>query len=295
MTLTDLLDKYGVPWRGADHHHVRKNWIGVDCPLCSPGFGKYRLGFELTGSQRTNCWFCGRVDRVEAVSLLCGIKKSEAKRVWRPSGRTLEEVDNAEHDGILTLPKGIGELQPAHIKYLKRRGFDPQVISTIWGVQGIGLASELAWRLFIPIHNERGRVVSWTTRAMNDKGLRYVSASSEHESEPHKSLLYGAHLAQHAVVVTEGPTDAWAIGPGAVATLGLGCTQTQLERLSRYAVRCVCFDSSLDAQRRAELLCRQLSVCSGTTDAVQLESGEDPADADRAEILELRSRYLDIS
>ena len=57
--------------------------------------------------------------------------------------------------------------------------------------------------------------------------------------------------------------------------------------------RVVCYDNSPDAQRRANELCEVLSVFPGETINVQLDTGDDPASADRAEIELLRRTYLE--
>jgi hypothetical protein len=189
--------------------------------------------------------------------------------------------------GRLQIPKGVGELLPAHRKYLCSRGYDPDEIVRIWGVQGIGMAMKLSWRLFIPITLEK-RVVSWTTRAIRkDAEMRYISASLEEESVSHKTLLYGADKAKHAVCAVEGPMDVWKIGPGAVGLLGIGHKRSQVERLSRFLVRGVCFDNEPKAQERARKLVNDLSVFPGQTFNIVLDS-KDPGEATDKELRQVR-------
>ena len=292
LNLTDILDRHGVSYRvSGQHHHVTRNFAGVDCPKCSPGSGKYRLGFQLDG-RRANCWVCGRLDAVEMLATVCGISTGEAIRLWRQRGFDYQAEDRVQ--GQLKIPAGVGELQIAHRRYLLQRGFDPDQIEQLWGVKGIGIAAKLSWRLYIPIFSKDGKQVSWTTRSLNPTAeLRYVSASAEEELIPHKSILYGAHLSRTAVIVTEGPTDAWAIGPGAVATCGVGCTQAQIAEIADYPVRYTCFDAEPDAQRRADSVCEQLTMFPGLTENLVLETGNDPASADPAEIADIRSRFLE--
>ena len=102
--------------------------------------------------------------------------------------------------------------------------------------------------MFIPFHYQ-GEVVSWLTRSIGDKGQRYISASEGEESMDHKGLLYGANHCGHACVVVEGPLDAWAIGPGAVALCGTGYSRAQLLRISKFPVRVICLDRGIEAQR----------------------------------------------
>ncbi|MBW2309219.1 MAG: hypothetical protein JRG73_20040, partial [Deltaproteobacteria bacterium] len=111
------------------------------------------------------------------------------------------------------------------------------------------------------------------------------------EAVPHKTLLYGEELAGHAIIVVEGPTDAWRIGPGAVATMGLGYSSEQVIRIKNHPVRAVCFDKSIEAQTVARKLAAALSVFPGQTFVASLDAA-DPGSAAQREVCELRRRFL---
>lgn len=288
MNITEILEEYGIAYESAGHRHVREGWIGVDCPHCSPDSGKFKLGFEIN-SGRTNCWTCGAFDLAEIIAEVCRVSKGLAINLIGDRHRVYSP--RKQHIGTLKVPATC-DLLGAHERYLKNRGFDPAELQRIWGIRGIGPVGNLRWRIFIPIHDERGRIVSWTTRTIGDSGLRYISAAPEEETTPHKELLYGHHLARHSIVIQEGPTDTWAIGPGSVSTLGIVYSPTQMALMGSFPRRAVCFDNEPAARRRAEKLCRDLSVMSGITELVVIESGKDAAEADAAEILEIRNRYL---
>ena len=133
--------------------------------------------------------------------------------------------------------------------------------------------------------------MSWTTRQLHDRGHRYTSAKPGEEAVPHKELLYGEWMCRNAVVVVvEGATDAWRVGAGAVATMGLSVTPAQVEKLSRYYRRVICFDSTGDAQRRASKLADRLACFEGETLIVRLDAA-DPGSAGVHEIKQLRE-YL---
>jgi hypothetical protein len=212
-------------------------------------------------------------------ALLTGLLRDARVRDERPRGK-------------LVIPKGVGPMLPAHRNYLKGRGLDPDAVARLWGVQGIGMAPRLAWRLWIPIHRH-GKTVSWTTRALYDSKLRYLNAKPDEEALPAKSLLYGADLARHAVAVQEGPLDAWAVGPGAVATLGVGHTKEQVLEMAKFPVRVIVFDAEPEAQRRARRLAADLSCFPGVTHNVTWESGKDASRCDPAEVAEFRRRFLE--
>lgn len=291
MNVQSLLAELRIPYRTAgQHEHARPGWIQIDCPYCSPSSNRFRLGINLAKGY-ASCWCCGGKRLVDVMSAV-------TRQPIRVCYEWLHQLkwDTVAHiqprrSGKLQVPKTVGRLLPPHRQYLHRRGFDPDEIAGIWGVQGIGIDSRLGWSLFIPIHH-KGEIVSWTTRSIGDGPRRYISAGANEEAIPAKHLLYGADLAQHAIIVCEGPIDAWAIGPGAVATMGLNYSKEQFIAMTKYPVRVVCFDNEPKAQYQAERLASELSQYPGDTYCITLETGKDAAESDKQEIQELRARYL---
>jgi len=291
MTIQDFLRQHGIDYReGGSHRHVRAGWIGIDCPRCGQGTGKFHAGIELS-TGRAACWKCGGFNSMKLLAEAAGIDWNAVQKTGISflSGVDAPRIDFKPGRG-LEYPKGLTSLQKPHRAYLKRRGFDPDSIETLWGIQSTGPLSSLAWRIWIPIELG-GRVVSWTTRAIGERNPKYLSASPEQELVNHKTVLYGEDLAGHALLVVEGPTDVWAVGPGAVATLGLKVTPQQIERMGNHPMRAICFDS--DARRQAEALADVLQQYPGETHVVQLETGDDLADADEDEIGEIRKAFLE--
>jgi hypothetical protein len=276
VTFTDILQDNHVEFFEEGHHHCRPGWVQMDCPFCGRGSQRYHMGYNLK-SGYLHCWKCGPHRMAETLAELLEIDVKKAfgmlKGVERGGGpRTVEK-----HRGTLVMPKGVGPLLPAHRRYLEGRGFDPDALAAEWGVQGIGLASRLQWRLFIPITFQE-QVVSFTTRAISeDAELRYVSASAQEEAMNHKEILYGEDHCRHACCLVEGPISAWGIGHGGAATCGTGFTQAQLNRFARFPVRGVCFDAEPAAQRRAREVVDQMSVFPGETYNFVLDHGKDPA------------------
>lgn len=291
MEIVEALRELGVEYREAGtHHHVTQGWCGVDCPWCSPHSGRFRLGINLSGLF-CSCWTCGS-HRLADVLVELGNTNYAKVRALLGSllpKRTFEEAPR----GRLQIPNGVGDLEDAHSRYLASRRLDPEALTRVWGVRGIGVAPALSWRLWIPIHY-RGQVVSWTTRTINpdpNNGRRYISARPDQEAISHRKLLYGHDLARHAAIVVEGPTDAWRVGPGAVATLGVAFSRAQVEKLSQFSVRAICFDSEPEAQKRARKLASLLEPFPGETYVVQL-SADDPGSASDREIAALRREFL---
>jgi len=92
--------------------------------------------------------------------------------------------------------------------------------------------------------------------------------------------------------VCEGAFDAWRIGPGAVATLGVGYSEAQVGRILRFPIRAICFDSEPQAQKRARKLRDELTGFKGETYVIELESAKDASEASEVEILQIRKEIL---
>lgn len=289
-TIRDILEQLWVETAGPENKHVRNGWIGVvRCPFC--GSTKSHLAFPLEGGLTGNCYRCGRHSLWDTL-IAIGLDRrvvAEALTDIHPDRRAAKGIPVAGH---YTPPKGVGPLAPAHIAYLRKWGVGTAQ-AALWGIEGIGLASKLPWRLFLPIFH-LGRPASWTTRSLSKSAeRRYISASPTEEAEPIKSLLYGEDMARNAVVVVEGPMDAVKVGPGAVALFGLNVTDSQVLKIAGFPVRAICMDNDEKAQAVGRQLAKQLAGFPGETAVVQLESGTDPGSADQEEIAELRQRFLE--
>lgn len=289
MQIEELLLEFNIPIkRGGEHHHVTSNFIGIDCPFCSPNSGKFLLGIGIQGLG-CNCWRCGKKGLWETLHEATGLpystikeKLSGVERSWRKNLPVAK--------GKLVLPKGVGELLPAHKHYLKKRGFDCDELVKLWGLGGIGLSVRLPWRIFIPI-TLGGKVVSWTTRTIGKGGLRYISAKPSEEVYRHRTLLFGEDFAMHSVVVVEGCFDVFRIGPGCVATFGTSYTKAQVGRIARFPKRVICFDRERKAQIQAKKLAKELSCFEGSTYVVLLEC-KDPGEMDPQQVQDLRKKFL---
>lgn len=283
VDIEDVLAEAGVEFRRhGEHPNVGRDFVGIDCPVCTPNSHHFRLGIAPSGG--CSCWVCGRMSLVEVLHDLVGGGYSQWRGILRGLSGSRQDARGAA--GRLRLPDGLGELLPCHRHYLGSRGFDPDELAEIWGIKGVGLASRLAWSVWIPWTLDE-EVVSWTCR-FTGSGWRYCSAAPEEEKVKHKELLGGSDLAGEAVAVVEGPMDAFRVGAGAVWCGGARATPAQVLRLSRYPVRVVCLDSAEDAQRQARELCRELSLFPGVTRNVVLES-KDPGCASGREVEYVRS------
>ena len=291
-SIDELLTDFKINFRKkGEHHHTTEGWVNIDCPYCSPESFRFRLGINET-TWITNCYVCGIQNLAKVLATTKKMNLGKVIELLKSQHRKIPKTGEIKHRGILKLPSGIKPLQTPHIRYLRwKRKLSPSRLVDTWGLKGIGISNRLSWRIWIPVH-EGNQIVSWTTRSISDTvDTRYVSASANEEAVPLKHLLYGEQYCHRAIIINEGPIDAWTIGPGAVATCGLGFTKQQLLRMTRYYIRVVVFDSSPDAQRRARKLSDELSVFDGKTYNVEL-SGKDANSTPREEIEELRRTFI---
>src|SRR4029077_16224057 len=93
-------------------------------------------------------------------------------------------------------PSDLGPLREAHRRYLRHRGFDPDIIAGQWQIQGTGPVSTLDGidyrnRIFIPILWDEKEVSFQTRDITNRSRARYISCPAPRELTPHKNVLYG--------------------------------------------------------------------------------------------------------
>lgn len=245
------------------HPHCTPNRINIHCPFCK-GSRDYHLGIHITHAYG-NCWRCGPHSMAEIIRSVLNV-------TWREAYNILEEyadirdvkvrvkAKTINHNKKLILPAGIVELNSTHASYLQSRNFNPQITSNIWGLRSTGVIGEYKHRIFIPI-TYRDEVVSFQGRTPYEHvGLRYKTCEKHHEKIHHKHLLYGSDkVTDSTIVVVEGVTDVWRLGPGAVCTFGLSYTREQVYLISRYKNIFILFDNEPAAQAKAEKLANEVA------------------------------------
>jgi DNA primase len=134
------------------------------------------------------------------------------------------------------------------------------------------------FRIIIPIL-QRGKLASFQGRDYTGRSdLRYKTCEKEKEVVCHKHLLYNADaIPGEDVVVVEGVTDVWRLGPGSVATFGTGFTQEQVMILAGYRRVFLLYDGEEAATRRADKLAHAISGLGAEVELVTLDGG-DPAE-----------------
>ena len=239
-----------------------KNRIQVHCPFCV-GSKNFHLGIHVTDAY-ANCWRCG------PHSLLSTIKEL-LHTSWREAYQIVDEFADIGNVKIihnvrktndkLVLPGLIEPLKDRHKKYIKERGYNPEDIEKTWNIQSVGPVGASAHRIYIPIYY-RGMPVSYQCRSIikRDDVVRYLTCAPEKEKVFHKSILYGLDYVQSdTILVVEGVTDVWRMGPGTVATFGIEYMKEQVFQLSKFKKVYIMFDSEPTAQKQASKLANELA------------------------------------
>lgn len=282
-----LARDFNIPIRTSGHHHCHEGWIQTHCPFCMRGHDGWHLGFSIeTGA--LHCWRCGSVllkdylkARLPTESVVNIFKKYGGER---PTSRRIVERSGPLEE--LEMPDGFGPLTPLHCRYLTDRGFDSGELVRIWELGGTRqrVDSNWRWRVVIPIRSREGLLVNFQGRALGEAAHRprYVT----YRPDVNKNLLYGEHKIHSltdTVVVVEGPADVWRLGAGAVATLGVGWSETQAELISQYSHRYIYFDPDNAGRERAEVLATWLALYPGETEII--DADVEPGDLQPEEAL----------
>jgi len=266
-----------------EDHHCRTGWVQTQCPYCD-SFGSYHLGFNLKNNFYS-CWKCGYHPIEEITSLLTN---TEEKSVWKiiklyknkDSLLTEEIKPIIVKKEILQLPIGTSKMTQIHKDYLISRKFDPDKLESIYGLQGTNHLGNYKFRIIAPIYHKEV-LVSYQGRDVTNKSkLRYKTCSIEDEVRHHKHCLYALDSVQGgSILVVEGITGVWRLGPGSVATFGIKFTLEQAKLLTKFKRRFIAFDPEPQATIQAEKLAHLSSTMGGESILVELyEEGLDPGD-----------------
>lgn len=287
MSIEQLLRARGIDFRRGPAPNVRRGWIGIHCPHC-PGSRQFHCGTPAAGAPFFVCWRCGRHSTFDTLQRTLHTTRHETARlihdyevIPHDSSRSVPLHDVFSQRSVtldsIELPRGVGALRPSDRLawgYLRDRGFDPARIVSTWGLRWGGQIGRCAFRIVAPF-TLGGEIVAWQARDVTGRSdIRYLSSGIET-----KATLYGIDNAAglRKVVVVEGITDAWRMGPGAVATCGIKYTEDQLALLVRFEEVLIAFDSEDEqAIEQADSMQEALTVIGTQASVVEL-SVPDPA------------------
>ncbi len=256
-----LFQTYGIDYISSGDEHCTEGWLSLPCPFCSPD--KYHLGVNLD-SGKFHCWACGGHSSWRVLSVVLKqsqeqVQKTVSRFILGTEGRVHRVSYENSLDKPVNFPAGTTALQVNHKDYIRSRGYKPKQMVDLYKIKATPRYTRLGPRIIMPIYWQ-GIPVSWTARLINNKGPRYLKCPKSQESFPAKNTLYGWEYIRDKCVVVEGIFDMWRLGPGAVATMGLGYSPEQVELLSHLNQVFIMFDSDKPARVRSVNLAKRLSA-----------------------------------
>jgi len=180
---------------------------------------------------------------------------------------------------------GLDDLPSHHIActYLKERGYDPHWLGAAFGLHYCEEAPPeypmTNGRIIIPIIMN-GDLVGWQSRPPYECDWKAMH-TPKYYNLPNMSrslMLYGYDFAKQypICIVTEGVTNVWTLGDGAVATFGKSMSFQQAEMIKHsWKAAVVAYDS--DAIKESPAVAMMLESPDFPVVRVQLPEGEDPA------------------
>jgi hypothetical protein len=186
--------------------------------------------------------------------------------------------------------------------YLEGRGYDVAELESAWGVAYCVepcACPEMVGRLYVPVV-QGGQLVGWQGRYPAELDWKATGVSKYYNMPGLRKgqLLYNLDQArgQPLVVVVEGVTDAWRVGPAAVALFGKTASEAQVQLLAAcWRGQPVVILLDADAPEEAEKLRRRLEAFKSSPVVVaELPDGLDPGVCPRGLLWEfLRATALE--
>lgn len=258
MNVAQLYQDHSILYADEGHRHYRPGWINTACPFCSGNPGLH-LGYNVDENYFM-CWRCGWYPTTKVIAKLTNTNEGAAKTLIKQYGGRVQRTKEVRPKSIkpFKFPSGITSLSNTHKQYLLRRGFDPDRLESLWGLQSTGPISLLdgidyKHRIIAPIEWD-GTIVSFQGRDATDRhAKKYLACPKERETIHHKEILYGHQAMWSEVgIVCEGITDVWRLGEQSCATFGIKYTPKQLRLLAKLFSRLfIIFDDDPQAIKQA--------------------------------------------
>lgn len=245
--------------------NVSSGWIGIPCFWC--GDTSNHLGINIH-SGKFKCFRCGEKGYItKIIQEINGVSYADALSVIEEYSKIPQKQPEPRNKnnsgGNEILPKESTEKFPEiHLRYLEKRGFDPEKIIPQFRLKACYNTGDWAFRIIIPVQmNEQ--IVGFTSRDVTEKALlRYKSISNQQAILPKAEWLYYSKISGDSAIIVEGPTDVWRLGDNTIATFGSGVAPAQIKNILQMNLKQVfiLFDSEEFAQKLAEKLGQTLSA-----------------------------------
>lgn len=295
IDIISVLDELGISYN-TEGKNISRNWIGVNCPFCDDPSN--HLGINLD-NKACSCFRCGKHKFLEYIKYASGLQWKEVYKLLSDcSSKPFFERKTPflKQDAIHTksnidLPKELKELEIPHRRYLLNRGFNPTEIIDNFHVLGAPAFGYFAYRVVMPVY-ENKKLVNITGRDITEKAdLRYLSLPNEEAVIPIKDCVYNIDAPGDKKIIVEGPTDTWRFGNYGLGMFSIVYTKEQIRKIQELNLKkaVVCFDQAADIQ--AEKLAWELDSFIPEVDIIYLNK-EDPGSLTRKEAFDIVKTFL---
>ena len=293
------------------HRRLRFSEIGeqylVRCPFCADESGHFTVShlYGIVDSSdndhlgkirclRSNCQNDPDNRRYFYLLVLGGVplhRRLEVNRTAAPSPAT--SIQPPDH--LIPLSQ-LPDIHPV-TAYLKDRQFDPHELENTWHIAYCSTrssAQRARGRIYIPV-TQNGQLLAYQARLPRDVPKGQKDGPRKYlfsDDAPRSRLLYNLDRAlsdPRLVVVCEGPTDVWALGPQGIALFGKTMTFEQEQLLvTRFPAATVVVlldaDDASAASAGREITYRLKRRSTGPVLQAHLPEGLDPGDCPRQEL-----------
>lgn len=285
VDIRELLESEGLDYRNSGKN-ISSGWIGVNCPFCGDDHSNH-LGINLR-HKTTSCFRCGKTGTI--ITYLSHVLNSFNKAmsvIQKFIPRELRIEKEMERSGVskVLLPDNaeLG-LSEYHKTYLRKRGFNPDILSHQFNMHSVGPVGKWKNRIILPVIRNY-RLVTFTSIEIHDDSIiRYKHLDDESSIIPIKHLLFGEEFTdKRNVIVVEGIFDFFRFNGGVVPTFGTKFTDIQKKLLARFVNVTIVGDGDKAGWEMNKKLSAELSPFCNVK-YYDLEEGLDPDKLTESEI-----------
>jgi hypothetical protein len=258
------MEASGIPYRLGPASNVRRDHIGINCPMCVNDTN-YFFSIDLREGRIRGCWWDRNhwLGPAALISLLARIPKAKAIEILKENEamgagdiadmkRTLASINSTPKPKVelktLPWPNTFREFsvegrfdQDIFDSYLADRGFPARETGKLYGLRYCA-TGHWAPRVYFPLMHERN-LVGWTGRAVTANAkIRYLTHPT---GDGVRHLVWAPPAKPDAttLVICEGPFDAlkvdcyagWSMQ--AIALMGLNAGPSKISAVVRMASR----------------------------------------------------------
>jgi hypothetical protein len=291
-------DDYGIEYT-THAGNLSKGWLlAMDCVFCGHHNGKHHLGIPNEGN-RSFCWSCGSHSLYETLKAITPSVNYytllETYAGWIDD-RALLKKKKVTH--VESVPFEFDPLGKVARKYLKKRGFDPDILQDKYKFRDGGCIGDYKYRVIIPIIYN-GAVVSYQGRSYNPAvEPKYRFLPEEKCAMNPKHIFFNLDNARgDHVICVEGVFDAIKLAgedcKDVIASLGISTTEEQVQLLAkRFKKVSICNDPEPVAIERARKMAVKLSALGVEAEVIDTERDYDLGDSSAEECNTLKEEIL---